>query len=131
MFVWDRGWEYSELDDISWRLASNIQSSNLDFGAVVLLCFERPKCIDPPILQVLRLGHTFALVNLSTPPGRIMQICCQTPVTFALTTEAHSESVQTIQLCHSLVEQGFNGRLRQDKQWVAWQVSNKVQESSW
>jgi non-ribosomal peptide synthetase component E (peptide arylation enzyme) len=112
VFAWDGGWKYSELHDISSRLASHIQSSNLDFGAVVLLCFERPKCIVTAILPVLRLGHAFALVNLSTTPARIIQICRQTSVAAALTIEAHSESMQTIQLYRSLVDQGFNEKLR-------------------
>ncbi|UKZ63170.1 NRPS [Trichoderma atroviride] len=94
---WDGEWTYSELDNVSSRLAAHIQSLDLGQGQAILpLCFEKSKWIIASILAVLKAGRAFTLIDPCDPPARMAQVCRQTGATVALTSSLHSSTIATV-----------------------------------
>ncbi|KAK1250213.1 hypothetical protein MKX08_010216 [Trichoderma sp. CBMAI-0020] len=113
---WDGEWTYSELDNVSSRLAAYIQSLDLGQGQAILpLCFEKSKWIIASILAVLKAGQAFTLIDPCDPPARMAQVCRQTGATVALTSSLHSSTIATaIDRC-VVIDDDFLQSLSRDK----------------
>jgi amino acid adenylation domain-containing protein len=97
VFSWDGVWTYSELDNVSSRLATLIKS--IDLGkehAIIPLYFEKSKWVIASMLAVLKAGHAFTLIDPNDPPARTSQVVKQTCATAALTSKIHYNTVQAI-----------------------------------
>ncbi|OAA73278.1 BEAS beauvericin nonribosomal cyclodepsipeptide synthetase [Cordyceps fumosorosea ARSEF 2679] len=95
--AWDGEWTYSELDEVSSRLAAHIRSLNSGPGQLIVpVYFEKSKWMVASILAVLKAGHAFTLIDPKDPPARTAQIVQQTSATIALTSKLHRSTVQAI-----------------------------------
>ncbi|RGP74019.1 enniatin synthase [Fusarium sporotrichioides] len=95
--AWDGDWTYSELDNVSSRLAAYIKS--LDLGAeqaIIPVYFEKSKWVIASMLAVLKSGNAFTLIDPNDPPARTAQVIMQTRATVALTSKLHCETVQKL-----------------------------------
>lgn len=97
VFSWDGAWTYSELDNVSSRLAAHIQSLDLSHEQLIVpVYFEKSKWVVASILAVLKAGHAFTLIDPKDPPARTTQIVQQTSAKVALTSKLHQDTVQAI-----------------------------------
>ncbi|KAI0882912.1 non-ribosomal peptide synthetase [Annulohypoxylon maeteangense] len=95
--AWDGEWTYTELDNVSSRLAVHIQSLDLGQGqAVIPLCFEKSKWVVAAMLAVLKAGRAFTLIDPCDPPARMAQVCRQTSATVTLTSKLHSNTIRPV-----------------------------------
>ncbi|KAM0462368.1 hypothetical protein ACHAPV_003843 [Trichoderma viride] len=114
--AWDGEWTYSELDNVSSRLAAYIQSLDLGQGQAILpLCFEKSKWIIASILAVLKAGRAFTLIDPCDPPARMAQVCRQTGATVALTSSLHSSTITTVIDRCVVINDDFLQSLSRDK----------------
>ena len=115
VLAWDGEWSYAELDDVSSRLARYIHSLKLDFGKAVPVCMDKSKSVVAAMLAVLKLGRAFTLIDPSSPPARIEQICRQTSATVALTSRAHSERMGAAASQCLIIDDELFGSLPEDE----------------
>ncbi|KAG8666688.1 Beauvericin nonribosomal cyclodepsipeptide synthetase bea1 [Fusarium poae] len=95
--AWDGEWTYSELDNISSRLATHITSLGLGAQqAIIPIYFEKSKWVIASMLAVLKSGNAFTLIDPNDPPARTAQVVSQTRATVALTSKLHRETVQKL-----------------------------------
>ncbi|OAA42031.1 bsls-like protein [Beauveria brongniartii RCEF 3172] len=94
--AWDGEWAYSELNNVSSRLASYISSLTLGQQLIMPIYFEKSKWVIAAILAVLKAGHAFTLIDPNDPPARMAQIIKQASATIALTSALHQSKMQTI-----------------------------------
>ncbi|KAJ2979739.1 hypothetical protein NQ176_g3070 [Zarea fungicola] len=97
VFAWDGELTYSELDDVSSRLAAHIKSFDLGRQQLIVpVYFEKSKWVIVSILAVLKAGHAFTLIDPSDPPARVTQIIEQTSATIALTSKQHQHTMKSL-----------------------------------
>ncbi|CEI39865.1 Enniatin synthase [Fusarium venenatum] len=95
--AWDGDWTYSELDNVSSRLAVHIKSLGLRAQqAIIPVYFEKSKWVIASMLAVLKSGNAFTLIDPNDPPARTAQVVTQTRATVALTSKLHRETVQKL-----------------------------------
>ncbi|KAF4947796.1 hypothetical protein FGADI_10129 [Fusarium gaditjirri] len=95
--AWDGGWTYSELDNITSRLAALIKLSTPDQEHAILpIYFDKSKWVVASMLAVMKAGHAFTLIDPNDPPARVAQVVGQTGATVALTSKLYSGKVQGI-----------------------------------
>ncbi|KAK1570017.1 amino acid adenylation domain-containing protein [Colletotrichum navitas] len=75
---WDGELSYAELNDLSKRLASRLQTLGTRPGAVVVLCFEKSLWAVVSMLAVARSGAAFVHIDPAGPSKRIESIVGQT-----------------------------------------------------
>ncbi|CAI7640359.1 unnamed protein product [Penicillium manginii] len=73
--AWDGDLTYSELDELSSRLARHLGTFNLPPGTIIPLCFEKTKWAIVAVLGVLRAGAAYAMVDMGSPTARIKSVC--------------------------------------------------------
>ncbi|EME45380.1 Non-ribosomal peptide synthetase-like protein [Dothistroma septosporum NZE10] len=95
VIAWDGDLTYSELDDLSGRLALHIQSLKLRKESVVPLCFEKSKWTVVSMLAVLKAGTAFSLVDPSLPSNRIDSMCRQISPELALVSDDQDQTMQS------------------------------------
>ncbi|EMT65569.1 Enniatin synthase [Fusarium odoratissimum] len=89
--AWDGEWTYSELDNITSRLAALIKFSTADQEHAILpTYFEKSKWVVASMLAVMKAGHAFTLIDPNDPPARVAQVVGQTGATVALTSRLYS-----------------------------------------
>ncbi|ENH70882.1 Enniatin synthase [Fusarium oxysporum f. sp. cubense race 1] len=89
--AWDGDWTYSELDNITSRLAALIKFSTPDQEHAILpIYFEKSKWVVASMLAVMKAGHAFTLIDPNDPPARVAQVVGQTGATVALTSKLYS-----------------------------------------
>ncbi|KLP16508.1 non-ribosomal peptide synthetase [Fusarium fujikuroi] len=95
--AWNGEWTYSELDNITSRLAALIKFSTPDQEHAILpIYFEKSKWVVASMLAVIKAGHAFALIDPNDPPARVSQVVGQTGATVALTSKLYRSKVQGI-----------------------------------
>ncbi|KAG5808758.1 hypothetical protein H9Q71_006773 [Fusarium xylarioides] len=95
--AWDGEWTYSELDNITSRLAALIKFSTPDQEHAILpIYFEKSKWVVASMLAVMKAGHAFTLIDPNDPPARVSQVVGQTGATAALTSKLYRTKVQGI-----------------------------------
>nr|AFP96785.1 bassianolide synthetase [Beauveria bassiana] len=94
--AWDGEWTYSELNNVSSRLASYISSLDLGQQLIVPIYFEKSKWVMAAILAVLKAGHAFTLIDPNDPPARTAQIIKQASASIAITSALHQSKMQTV-----------------------------------
>ncbi|KAF5627285.1 enniatin synthase [Fusarium tjaetaba] len=95
--AWDGEWTYSELDNITSRLAALIKFSMPDQEHAILpIYFQKSKWVVASMLAVMKAGHAFTLIDPNDPPARVAQVVGQTGATVALTSKLYSSKVQEI-----------------------------------
>ena len=116
VWAWDGSWSYGDLDELSSRLASHIQSRGHVVKPVVPLCFDKSKWVVVAMLAVLKAGRAFTLIDPTVPPARMEQICRQTSATFALTVKNHIEAMGAHVSCCLCLDDGLLASLaREDR----------------
>ena len=94
--AWDGTLTYVELDDLSSRLASHLQTA---LGVVpeqaVLLCFEKSLWAVVSMLAVLKAGGVFVLVDATQPPARLQAIATQSQVGLVLSSASLLDTCKT------------------------------------
>ncbi|KAH7240699.1 uncharacterized protein BKA55DRAFT_677902 [Fusarium redolens] len=95
--AWDGEWTYSELDNITSRLAALIKFSTPgQEHAIIPIYFEKSKWVVASMLAVMKAGHAFTLIDPNDPPARVSQVVAQTGATIALTSKLYGSKVQAI-----------------------------------
>ncbi|KAF5970869.1 enniatin synthase [Fusarium coicis] len=95
--AWDGEWTYSELDNITSRLAALIKFSIPDQEHAILpIHFQKSKWVVASILAVMKAGHAFTLIDPNDPPARVAQVVGQTGATVSLASKLYSSKVQGI-----------------------------------
>ncbi|KAF5252505.1 hypothetical protein FANTH_2399 [Fusarium anthophilum] len=95
--AWDGEWTYSELDNITSRLAALIKFSTPGQEHVILpIYFEKSKWVVASMLAVMKAGHAFTLIDPNDPPARVSQVVGQTGATVALTSKLYKGKVEAI-----------------------------------
>ncbi|KAF5695620.1 enniatin synthase [Fusarium denticulatum] len=95
--AWDGEWTYSELDNITSRLAALIKFSIPDQEHAILpIYFQKSKWVVASMLAVMKAGHAFTLIDPNDPPARVAQVVGQTGATVALTSKLYSGKVQGV-----------------------------------
>ncbi|KAF5550003.1 enniatin synthase [Fusarium mexicanum] len=95
--AWDGEWTYTELDNITSRLAALIKFSTPDQEHAILpIYFEKSKWVVASMLAIMKAGHAFALIDPNDPPARVSQVVGQTGATVALTSKLYKGKVEAI-----------------------------------
>ncbi|KAM3513239.1 hypothetical protein MY11210_003105 [Beauveria gryllotalpidicola] len=94
--AWDGEWTYSELNDVSSRLALYLMSLDLGQKLIMPIYLEKSKWVIAAILAVLKAGHAFTLIDPNDPPARTAQIIKQASATIALTCALHQSKMQAV-----------------------------------
>ncbi|RBR23809.1 uncharacterized protein FIESC28_03425 [Fusarium coffeatum] len=95
--AWDGDWTYSELDNITSRLAALIKFSTPDQEHAILpIYFQKSKWVVASMLAVMKAGHAFTLIDPNDPSARVSQVVGQTGATVALTSKLYSGKVKGI-----------------------------------
>ncbi|KAI5924948.1 hypothetical protein F4810DRAFT_709140 [Camillea tinctor] len=90
--AWDGSLTYSELDDLSSRLASYLADQGVSTEVFVPVCFEKSKWTVVAVLAVLKAGGAFVLLDPSLPNARLEAIVRQIDATLALSSKACLET---------------------------------------
>ena len=88
--AWDGELTYSELDQLSSKLACHIQSLGVGPETTIPLCFEKSMYVVVAMVAVLKAGGAIALLDSSHPISRLEQIISQVGAKFMLTSAQHS-----------------------------------------
>ncbi|EFQ25776.1 amino acid adenylation domain-containing protein [Colletotrichum graminicola M1.001] len=88
---WDGDLSYTELNDLSRRLVSRLQTLGTRPGAVVVLCFEKSLWAVVSMLAVARSGAAFVHIDPAAPSKRIESIVGQTKPALGLGSAAGYE----------------------------------------
>ncbi|POR37791.1 Nonribosomal peptide synthetase [Tolypocladium paradoxum] len=88
---WDGTLTYSELDELSSRLARQLRRRGVDVGTRVPLCFEKSMWAVVSLLGVMKAGATFSLTDPSQPEARLRTIVEQTGAELVVTSVAQGE----------------------------------------
>ena len=75
--AWDGQLTYTELDQLSTRLASKLQGYGVGPEVIVPLCFEKSIYTVVSVLAVLKAGGAFALLDVNQPKTRLREIIQQ------------------------------------------------------
>ncbi|EWG50866.1 hypothetical protein FVEG_16704 [Fusarium verticillioides 7600] len=95
--AWDGEWTYSELDNITSRLAALIKFSTSDQEHAILpIYLQKSKWVVASMLAVMKAGHAFTLIDPNDPPARVAQVVGQTGATVSLTSKLYSSKVRGI-----------------------------------
>ncbi|KAJ5742214.1 hypothetical protein N7533_011623 [Penicillium manginii] len=90
-------WTYAELEDLSTRLAGELQLLGLSRGTVVPLCFEKSELMILSMLAVLKAGYAFTPLDAKYPIDRLQAIVEDIEATIILS------SVSRRPLCQAIV----------------------------
>ncbi|PSK46148.1 Nonribosomal peptide synthetase 2 [Elsinoe australis] len=88
VLAWDGDLTYIQLDRLSSSIAGYIQSLQMNPKQIIPLIFEKSKYTATTMMAVLKAGHAFCLIDPSTPPARVAQICRQVLAKFALCSKS-------------------------------------------
>ena len=88
---WDRNLNYSELDNLSSRLASSLQASGVGPGMFVPICFEKSAVPIIALLAVLKAGGAVVPMDPSHPVSRLEEIVRNVQAPLLLTSHLHSQ----------------------------------------
>ncbi|KAL6790347.1 hypothetical protein GGI42DRAFT_365191 [Trichoderma sp. SZMC 28013] len=74
---WDGSLTYSELDNLSYRLASHLVALGVQPGSIVPLCFEKSVWYPVAALGAMRAGGTCIAMDSTQPESRLRSIVQQ------------------------------------------------------
>ncbi|EHK21622.1 uncharacterized protein TRIVIDRAFT_52861 [Trichoderma virens Gv29-8] len=74
---WDGSLTYSELDNLSYRLASHLVALGVQPGSIVPLCFEKSVWYPVAALGAMRAGATCIAMDSTQPESRLRSIVQQ------------------------------------------------------
>lgn len=74
---WDGSLSYSELDDLSHRLASHLVALGVQPGSIIPLCFEKSMWYPVAALGAMRAGATCVAMDSTQPESRLRSIVQQ------------------------------------------------------
>lgn len=86
IFAWDGIFTYSELDDLSTRLAHSLVANGVGPEVIVPLCFEKSAWAIIAILGVVKAGGAMVFVDPSHPLARREEIIGQVGATIVVTS---------------------------------------------
>ena len=89
--AWDGSFTYSELDDLSSRLAHHLSHLGVGAEVIVPLCFSKSSWAIVSMLAVLKAGGAYVSLDPSLPKLRLAQILETVNARLILTTLEHSE----------------------------------------
>lgn len=106
----DGGLTYSELDDLSSRLAQHLRSNGIKQVTVVSLFIRHSFLSAVAILGVIKCGGACISLDAAQPPGRLNQIIHKVKARLALTTSSqshltHKIEIQSVMLTRSWLNQ--------------------------
>lgn len=81
---WDGDMTYSELDDLSLRLASHLVALGVRPETFVLGCFEKSTWACVARLAILRAGGAYISIHASNPPAYLSSVITRTKTTILL-----------------------------------------------
>ncbi|KAH8810632.1 hypothetical protein F5884DRAFT_698604 [Xylogone sp. PMI_703] len=88
---WDGELTYTELDDLSTRLASELVRQGITSENVVPLCFDKSLLVIISMLAVLKAGGACMTLDTSHPVGRMKDMCREVQPRVILTSPEYSE----------------------------------------
>ena len=91
--AWDGELTYSELNQLSYKLARHLQSLGVGSEVVVPLCFEKSVYVVVAMVAVLKAGGAIALLDASHPISRLEQIIAQVGAKMMLTSAQYSSKL--------------------------------------
>lgn len=86
VFAWDDSFTYSELDELSTRLAHSLVAHGVGPEVIVPLCFEKSAWAIVGILGVIKAGGAMVFVDPSHPPARREEIIGQVGAAIVVTS---------------------------------------------
>jgi amino acid adenylation domain-containing protein/non-ribosomal peptide synthase protein (TIGR01720 family) len=89
IWAWDGKLTYSELHDLSERLAAQLVIHGVKPEVIVPICLEKSLWTTVAMLGVIRAGGAFVLLDPSQPKQRLELICRQIDASLILTAEKH------------------------------------------
>ncbi|KAI1353206.1 hypothetical protein F5Y01DRAFT_277248 [Xylaria sp. FL0043] len=117
--AWDGSLTYSELDNLSNKLAYHLVTG-FDIGpeVVVPLCFEKSMWTVVAMLGVLKAGGAFVLLDSGLPDARLETLCRQVNATISVTsvsckTRLSKYTTNTVALSWELLRKLPDSRLEQ------------------
>ncbi|OAA40718.1 AMP-dependent synthetase/ligase [Cordyceps fumosorosea ARSEF 2679] len=87
---WDGSLTYSNLDQLSNRLALHLRFLGVGTGVTVPLCFEKSMWAVVALLAVMKAGAAFSLTDPSQPEARLQTIVEQTGANLIITSALQS-----------------------------------------
>ena len=113
---WDGSFSYSELDDLSSRLAHHLVSLDVGIGpeALIPICFEKSIWTAVAMLGVLKAGAACCMLDPSHPIGRLRSIIENIKARAILTSGLHGLDEQLLtKVCTEsvIVNPGFVNQL--------------------
>ena len=90
--AWDGEWTYTELDDVSNRLAHHlVMSLGVGIETVVPLCFEKSRWMPVAMLAVMKAGGASVAVDTTQPEERLRTIMRQIQPQIILSSSTNQE----------------------------------------
>ncbi|KAM0277388.1 hypothetical protein ACHAQH_005828 [Verticillium albo-atrum] len=87
---WDGNFTYTEVEDLSARLAKHLVARGAQVGGIIPLCFEKSRWTIVALLAVMKAGSAFALTDPSQPEARLRTIVEQTDAKLLITSRLQS-----------------------------------------
>lgn len=91
---WDGEFTYAQLDELSWRFASEIMSRGVGLGDVVPIYFAKSKWTPVLVIAAMRAGGAFLLLDTAHPKERLYGICQSVNAKIVLCWHSDSDEVQ-------------------------------------
>lgn len=88
---WDRDLSFSELEDLSSRLAVRMQAFGVKPGVMVPMCFEKSTLPTIALLAILKAGGAVVPMDPTHPASRLEVIARDIDAPFVLTSHIHAE----------------------------------------
>ncbi|GAW19310.1 hypothetical protein ANO14919_087960 [Xylariales sp. No.14919] len=93
--AWDGQFTYSEVDELSSKLASHLAQYALEPDMFVAVCFEKSKWTPVIMLAILKAGAAFVLLDPSQPSQRLQYVCQTTKASVVIASEEQTALATT------------------------------------
>lgn len=105
--AWDGNISYRELDELSSRLAIQLQAAGVAPETSVPICFSRCKWVAVAVLAVAKAGGAFTLLDPSHPLDRLKDICQSLGARITLATSDHAQQAGELTQSTLVIEDQF------------------------
>ncbi|GFF57195.1 nonribosomal peptide synthetase 12 [Aspergillus udagawae] len=106
IWAWDGKLSYTELDQLSDRLAAELATSyGIQPEVIVPICMERSRWTTVAILGVIKAGGAFALLDSSQPQTRLENICRRINASVVLTSQGNIEVAQNLAAAALIIDE--------------------------
>ncbi|KAJ3536859.1 hypothetical protein NM208_g6548 [Fusarium decemcellulare] len=94
--AWDGDLTYTQLDELSTKLAHHLISLGLTTGSLVPLCLEKSVWMSVAVLGVMKAGGASVALDVTLPEGRLRTIAEQTRSTLIVSSPMSQELARQI-----------------------------------